>query len=407
MKKHLPTILILTLVLGLSALVGWLAWRGVRDGPGIQGDREPAPVAVEVAAVTSGTVRDVRVLTGTLEASSRFLVASKVGGLVQRMLVDLGDPVEPDQVVAWIDDAELRQAVMQAEADLGVREAELARARSDLALAEREFERGEQLRERGIAGVAQLDEIDARLRAAQSTVRLAEAQIASAQSALQLREIELSRARVRATWSDNGASGVVAERHQDPGNTVQANDPIISVVALDPIRAVVFVTERDYTRLRIGQQAAITTDATGATAFEGTIERIAPVFREASRQARIELRVPNPDGLMRPGLFARVRVVLAEEEAGTIVPIETLARRDGRDVVFMIDEDAETPTVRMVEVRPGVIEGGRVALAEPALSGRVVTLGQQLLGDGSRVRVVERRAAGRNGPGPGEGGTGP
>lgn len=391
MKKHLPTIIILVVALGIAGVLGWFVLRArtaqLASAPA--GDR-PA-VAVEVRAVESGVLRDVRQFTGTLESSARFTVAAKVGGLVQSVLVDLGDRVEQGQVIARIDDAELVQAVAQAEADLAVRRAELARARSDLSLAERDFERGEQLRERGIAAESQLDEISARLGSAQASLQLAEAQVARAESALVLRRIELGYARVTAAWSENAAYGSVAERYQDPGNTVEANAPIVSVVSLDPLKAVVTVTERDYAGLRIGQRAELTTDGAPGRAFEATILRIAPVFSETSRQARIELSVPNPDGLLRPGMFARVRIVLAEVEAAGIVPLDALARREGREVVFVLDG---ADAVRMIEVRRGVTEGGRVQIVDPPISGRVVTLGQQLLQDGSAVRVVESAVGG-------------
>jgi RND family efflux transporter MFP subunit len=244
-----------------------------------------------------------------------------------------------------------------------------------------------QLRERGIAAEAQLDEIAARLRAAQASLQLAEAQVARARSSLELRRIELSYTQVRAEWSERAAFGSVAERYQDPGNTVQPNTPVISVVTLDPLKAVIFVTERDYAGLRPGQTATLTTDAAPGRTFEGVVDRVAPVFRENSRQARIELSVPNPDNLLRPGMFVRVRTVLSEQNAPAIIPLTALTRRNGHDVVFVLDEGSTT--ARMVRVTPGITEGDRVSIVEPPLSGRVVTLGQQLLADGSPVRVVE------------------
>jgi RND family efflux transporter MFP subunit len=321
-----------------------------------------------------------------LASSARFVVATKVGGLVQRVLVDLGDRVEQGQVIARIDDTELVQAVVQAEADLAVRRAERTRAHSELDLARREFDRGEQLRERGIAADAQLDEIAARLRSSEAAFALAEAQVNRAESALELRRIELGYTQVRANWSEDAAAGSIAERYQDPGNLVQANTPVVSVVALDPLKAVVFVTERDYAGLAPGQPATITTDAAPGRTFPATIERIAPVFRETSRQARIELAVPNPDGVLRPGMFARVSIVLVEQRSDTVIPRSALSRRNGREVVFVVDEGSEV--ARMVEVTTGIAEGDRVTIVAPAISGRVVTLGQQLLDDGARVRIA-------------------
>lgn len=402
MKKHLPALIVLLFVLAIAGALGWFILSSRSSGPSARSQTGPAPVAVEMRPVESGVMRDMRQFTGTLESSARFTVAAKVGGLVQSVLVDLGDRIEQGQIIARIDDAELVQAVAQAEADLAVRRAELARAGSDLSLAQRDYERSEQLRERGIAAESQLDEISARLGSAQASMQLAEAQVARAESTLLLRRIELGYAQVTATWSENAAYGSVAERHQDPGNTVQANAPVFTVVSLDPLKAVVTVTERDYAGLRVGQRATLTTDGAPGRSFEATIERIAPVFSQTSRQARIELTVGNPDQLLRPGMFARVRIVLEETQAGAIVPQAALARRDGREVVFVLDDGGGT--VRMVPVSTGIVESGRVQIIEPAIAGRVVTLGQQLLRDGSAVRVIE---IGQNGPATGTNGENP
>lgn len=385
MARHLPTVGVIVLLTGLAAAVGWYATRSGASAPVTRsGD---ATAAVEVEPVRTATLRDARTLTGTLEASSRFVVAAKVGGLLERVLVDLGDRVERGQIVAEIDDAEFVQAVAQAEADLAVRRAELARAASDLNLAEREYERSEQLRARGIAAESQVDEVNARLESGRAAKNLAEAQVARAEAALELARINLSYTRVRATWSDGADTGAIGERYQDAGNTLSPNAAVLSVVQIDPLKAVVFVTERDYAGMRVGQAATITSDTAPGVSFVGTVERIAPVFNESSRQARVELTVPNPDNLLRPGNFARVRIVLRETDAQCVIPAGAVARRDGRDVVFVVDDGADT--VRMVTVTLGVAEGDLVEVVEPTVTGRVVTLGQQLLEDGMKVRVVE------------------
>lgn len=165
---------------------------------------------------------------------------------------------------------------------------------------------------------------------------------------------------------------------------MQANSAVVSVVTLDPLKAIVFVTERDYAGLQAGQTATITTDSAPGESFEATIERISPVFLETSRQARVELRVPNPDGRLRPGMFARVRIVVRTEEPPTVVPLEAVVTRDGTDVVFALDDGDDT--VRMVPVTVTITEGGLAGLAESGFGSRVVTLGQQLLDDGTTIR---------------------
>src|SRR5690606_34212721 len=97
-------------------------------------------------------------------------------------------------------------------------------------------------------------------------------------------------------------------------------------------------------------------------------------------------RVSNPEGALKPGMFVRVRVVLREEQAETIVPRAALVRRQGEDVVFVVEPEGRT--VRRVPVRVGIIEDGRAQVFGDGIAGSVVTLGQQLITDGSRVLVV-------------------
>ena len=116
------------------------------------------------------------------------------------------------------------------------------------------------------------------------------------------------------------------------------------------------------------------------------VARIAPVFRETSRQARLELEVANPGGRLKPGMFVRVSIVIRQIESPSIVPLAALARRDGRDVVFVVD-DAGT-RVREVPVRVGIVEGGRAVVEGDGVRGRVVVLGQQLIDDGAAVTIA-------------------
>lgn len=390
MKGHIGLIVLLALVVGVGSLV---AWRAVTHSHAEAAAlaAKPPTVAVEVAPIERGVLRDVRVLSGTLQASTRFDVATKVGGLIERVAVDLGDEVQRGQVVAVIDDAELVQAAAQAEAELAVRRAEEAQAAAELKRVQRDYERLQSFSERGVASDAELDEISAQLEIQRAALTLAESRVRQAGAALELATIRLNDAVVRAEWDGGPDAVTVGERYEDAGNTVASGDPVVAVVGLDPLTAVVSITERDYTRLRVGQAARLETDAIAGRVFAAEIVRIAPVFRETSRQARIELRVDNGERLLKPGMFARVSLVLREEPAETVVPLAALTRRDGRDVVFVLDEGGQT--VRMVPVEAEIVDGERVGVRGAGLRGRVVVLGQQQLTDGSAVSVYEGPAA--------------
>jgi len=387
----------LFLILFLCAAGILLAWgihqrlEATKQGPGARAGKQPVPV--QVAAVEQEAIELLRTFTGTLEARAEFLVAPKVGGRVEQLNLELADAVTRGQVVAVLDDAEYVQEVARAQADLEVALASNAEASSLLTIAERELKRNDELRGRGVSSESQRDVAKAEQLAKEAQVNVTKARIASAEADLGAARIRLSYTQVTADWRGGQERRVVAERYVDEGETVAANAPLLRIVELDPLTAVFYVTERDYAHLRPGLAGTLSTDAFAGEVFSGEIERVAPVFRESTRQARVEMRVANPELRLKPGMFARATVMLDRVEQAVIVPEQALTTRDGRDGVFLVDADRSSAIWR--EVKPGIRQGGRVQLSGIEPGGQVVTLGQQQLNDGSPIRVVDDKAASR------------
>ena len=378
----------LALVLLIAAALAVLLTQRLLDSDaqnktGFGSDRT---VPVEVAAIEHGPIELRRTFTGTLDARAEFVVAPKIAGRIADMTVDLADTVTRGQVVARLDNAEYLQAVTQAEADLAVARANLAEASSQLTIAERELQRLDKLRERGVSSESQRDLAKADQLAKQAHLEVTRAQVTRAQAALETARIRLGYTEVSADWTGGSDSRQVAERYLDEGGTVAANAPLLRIVELDPLIAVFFVTERDYALLHAGQRATLSTDTYPDELFPGEIARIAPVFRSSTRQARVEARVDNPDLRLKPGMFARITLVLKRVADTSIVPEQALVTRDGHSGLFVIAEDGASVTWRDVTV--GIRQGSRVQVVGENLGSRVVVLGQQLLKDGSRIAIV-------------------
>ena len=383
-RKFLPPLFLAALVAG----IGWMVFDKLRAGEGSAPGRKggaAVPAAVEVAPVTRGPIELSRTFIGALESPDRFVVAPKVGGRIRSIEVDVSDAVRRGQEVARLDDDEFVQAVVQAEADLAVAKANLVEAKSALTIAERALGRVDTLRERGVASESQYDLAQADKLAKEAQATVAEAQIKRAEAALRSAQIRLSYTRVTADWRTGDEERIVAERYAEEGDTVSQNAPLLSIVALNRLVAAVAVTERDFVRLAVGQEAQLTTDAYPGEVFRATIQRIAPVFRESTRQARAELLVANPELRLKPGMFVRATVVLERVEDATIVPYRALARRKDKTGVFVVTADGAH--VRWLEVDVGIREGELVQVMREGLSGRVVTLGQQLIDDGSAISI--------------------
>ena len=121
--------------------------------------------------------------TGTLEARGRFVVAANVRGRVEWLLVDLSDPVSQGQVIAELDDAEQTQSVAESSAELAVKRASLASAESALEIAQREIDRAQSLKGRGLVPDSELDAAKSRHLAAKTEVKVANAQLQQALAA--------------------------------------------------------------------------------------------------------------------------------------------------------------------------------------------------------------------------------
>jgi len=391
---------LLLAVLAIVAMGGWQVYKRVA-GSAVQksGGRPAVSVAVEVKPIEKGVIRDIGVFTGSLEAKSQFVVASKVAGWLKKLVVNIGDEVSRNQVIAIVDDEEFAQQVEQSRAELEVAKANAANCASDMDIAKREYERAQALREKTIVSVSQLDASEAAFNACQTRYKVSVAQVAQKDAALKAADVRLSYTKVQAFWEEGDQRRVVGERFVDEGALLQVNGPIVSVLENNPLVAVVHVIERDYPKVKLGQEAVVTTDAYPARSFAGTIVRIAPLLRESSRQARVEVEAPNTEYLLKPGMFVRVQVEFARRENATLVPLPALVRRNGKEGVFIVD--IGNLKARFVPVTTGIINGELAEITGPQISGIVVTMGNHLLEDGSGIVLPKRDARSPISPGTG------
>ena len=395
MKANKTNTILLLALLVIAALVIWLLFDRLGDNAGGESKRrgDDRPIPVEIDAIEREPIELRRTFTGTLEASAAFVVAPKVGGRIEELTPDLGDKVEWNQVVARLDNAEFTQAVAQAQADVEVAKANLKEAESLLEIARREVQRVESLSKRGVSSESERDAAMADLLAREAHLQVSQAQLVRAEAELEAARVRLGYTKVTAGWSGtSGEQRIVAERFVDEGETVSANAPLLEIVDLDPVTAVFYVTERDYALLKQGQKVVLRTDAYPGETFSGSLKRIAPVFRENTRQARVELVVDNSDQRLKPGMFVRATIVLDRVEETLTIPAQALTRRNGSDGLFLVNE--ENSTVKWEPVTPGIRQDERLEIRDTDLSGQVVTLGQQLLDDGSAIILPQAEEKG-------------
>jgi membrane fusion protein (multidrug efflux system) len=177
--------------------------------------------------------------------------------------------------------------------------------------------------------------------------------------------------------------GTVGRRQVSRGEFVQVGQPLFELVALDPVEVEFHVAERDSARVDEGQTVEVHVAPYPDEAFHGTVRTISPTIDARTRTLRVEAEIPNPDGRLRPGLFARVDLGVAQRADVMLVPEEAVLQRADGQIVYRTGVDNR---VERVAVTTGEHHEGLVEIASGLRpSDAVVTRGQAALVDGSRV----------------------
>lgn len=343
-------------------------------------------IAVDTEFVQTGSIREIRQFTGSVHPYYQYVVAPKVAGRILFVHKRIGDSVHRDEVLVRIDDAEYQQAVREAEANLKIAKATLNEALSQFELSRQELDRIRSLQEKEIATASELETALTNFEAQQSRIQLARAQVEQREAALRSAQIRLDYTVLKAP-----EPGYVGDRFVDEGALLAPNSPVLTVIGIERVIIRAAIIERDYGRIRVGQEAAVRVDAFPERVFIGNVARLAPMLRESSRNAQVEIDVDNDSLVLKPGMFARVDVVIKQSESAQIVPSRAVVTRGEQKGVFLVDEAERI--VHYHEVVPGIMTSESTEILLPILSGRVVTLGQHLLAEGSPVILPEDREA--------------
>ena len=312
-------------------------------------------VLVEVKPVEVGPIASVYTSTGTLQADSEAAVKARVRARVRSVEVEEGDRVREGDLLCRLDEEELRIA----------RDKATATAAND----KLKYERARKLRDQNLISQEQYQEQEHLFEVSKANAELA--------------ELDLSYAAVRAP-----ISGRVSARRTEPGQEVSPGDALFSVVDEDPLRLDLHVPERLVGRLAAGQSVELQLDASGR-ALQGRIARLAPVVDVSTGTVKVTVEV-SADGAVRPGSFARARVVTDLHENALILPRDALVSEGDEWFVFTVADGR----ARRVPVKLGFEEADRVELAEgPAAGEKVVVAGAPALKDGSPVELLAGAAA--------------
>jgi HlyD family secretion protein len=423
------------LVVGLAVALGASA-QSRAPGPGKPGASapEPPPLRITTAVAEGRSVQRSVDTVGSLLAWEEAVARSLISGTVLRLHADLGDTVREGQPLADLDRREADLTVDQLAADLvAAREnlarsraaaeasranlertresrralvADVERARADAEWKRRELERNQELLAKELIAARDVDQARAQHQAAAALVQMAEStlgqhveQVRAAEAQLeadlgavkaadaQVRQreaaVDLGKKRLTDTVVPAPLTGVVARRHVAGGEFVKDNTPLFTVVATDPLKYTGTVAERAAPEIRGGQEVRLTVDAFGARAFPGQVTRVAPVVDVPTRTLALEARVPNGQGLLKPGFFARGTVQVRRDARVPFVPAEALAYVVGISKVFVVANGRAQERL----VKAGLREAGWVEILDGVKPGETVaTSGLAQLYDGAPVQ---------------------
>jgi membrane fusion protein, multidrug efflux system len=188
------------------------------------------------------------------------------------------------------------------------------------------------------------------------------------------------------------SAGTIGELNIEEGEAITQNTLVGTHVRTDRVVANFGVTERDINKISLGQKAKVFVDAYADKSFEGIVENIAPVIVGSSRTADVRVRIENPEGLLRPGMFARIKITLYQKKNTLVVPTDAMVGKENDQYVFVIDPEEKTVTKTPIVVGYTRIDYAQIdsGIREEDL---IVVTGMDRLEDGSKVRIMETQEA--------------
>lgn len=357
-------LVVAAVAVAVLAGVGALSyWAGGRNSPAsgtassaAKAAPGPAPVIVEAAKVSVVQLPQALTAVGSLRSDETVILRPEVAGRVSQILFREGERVTKGQMLVKLDDS--------------VQQADLDRARANLTLSNTKHERSIDLRNKGFISSQALDEAVNNLKVAQ-----ADAGLMGARS---------SKMSIQAPFS-----GTIGLRLVSVGDYVKEGQDLVNLESLDPLKVDFRVPELSLSQISDRQTLQITLDALPDSAYDGKVYAINPLIDANGRSIVIRAQVPNRDGRLRPGMFARVRLFTSGNRDTIVVPEEALFPvGDDKFVYKVVDGKAARQKIEIGQRREGRVEVMNGLVPEDV----VVTAGVIKLRDGAPVSVARGAA---------------
>lgn len=356
-------------VVGALALVGLLLAASVGLGACTPKSKEKAAVPRPVRTVTAklGGAAETVTLTGQISAENEAALSFRIGGRILERLVNVGDRVEPDQVLARLDPQNELNALRTAQAALSAAEGRVVETTNA-------FDRQRTLLPQGFTTQALFDQAQQALRTAQSQLDKAEA------------ELQIAKDRVSYTELKAGVSGAITARTAETGEVVQPGQTIFQVAREDGRDAVFDVPAQLIRAAPSNPKVLVSLLDDPSITAEGRVRQVDPQADPITRTFRVRVGLIRPPPAMFLGASVRGSMDL-EASAGISLPASALTRIEGQSAVWLVDPAKLTVSLHQVQI--GRFDPGTVLVSHGLTGGEiVVTAGVQALHPGQKVRLL-------------------
>lgn len=360
---------------GAAALAAGIAALVLADAQGPAPAAQTAPAlefsASDIAAVERRDLLRMLPITGTLTPRNQTTVKAKVSGEVRELPAREGEAVKRGQIIAHID-------VTEPQARLDEKIAELEGGRAQLELAHKNRAMQLALLEKKFISQNAFDSTQSGAQVSEARIKALQAQVAIARKAL---EDTVVRAPIE---------GIVAQRLAQPGEKVAVDGKLYSLVDLAELEVEAAVPASDIGNVRIGQEVAFRVEGIEQRLFAGRIARISPATQPGTRSILVYAVLPNRDGDLKGGMFAKGRLTVSKRADALVVPLTAVREDTGHTYVWRIDAGKLLHTAIQVGLKSeddGLIE----VVSGLNLGAKVVRSNLGSLRHGAEAKIIERR----------------
>jgi membrane fusion protein, multidrug efflux system len=352
-------------------------------------EKEKQVATVEVAKAERKDLARKISLNANIEPLHKATLYAKAAGYLKWISVDIGNRVKEGEVIAEMEIPEMVEEYQQVKAKLRGAKAEYKKAVADFELQKQTYQRIKDIWEAEPGAVAKqdVDVAKAKFELAKANINNEKAKIDNASADMERLKALLEYGKIKAPFD-----GLITERFVDPGALVQdaSSDnvsPVVTIMHTDTVRVLIDVPEPDVPFVEKGDEATLVVDALPGRNFTASVTRFANALNPGTRTMRTEIDIPNPDQLLRPGMYGNITLSLDIIKDAVTVPAHAITVEKNNKYVYKVNDGK----VEKVRIETGIDDGIRVQVVKGLTGGEdIIVKGNNTVSDGDTVKVTKR-----------------